>query len=78
MLLIAVFPDYLLEFIKAYFCVLVFLFTGHLYGVGLIVPDGGCDAKTFNLVCNSVWCVFLNFNSTDGSAVDTSDFFTFF
>ena len=54
MLLIAVFPDYLLEFIKAYFCVLVFLFTGHLYGVGLIVPDGGCDAKTFNLVCNSV------------------------
>ncbi|XP_058973379.2 ER membrane protein complex subunit 10-like [Pocillopora verrucosa] len=22
---------------------------GHLYGVGLIVPDGGCEAKTLNL-----------------------------
>lgn len=23
--------------------------SGHLYGVGLIVPDGGCDAKTLNV-----------------------------
>ena len=44
-------PDYLLGFIP-YFCFLLFLLTGHLYGVGLIVPDGGCDAKTLNMVCN--------------------------
>jgi len=23
--------------------------SGHLYGVGLIIPDGGCDAKTLNV-----------------------------
>ena len=29
---------------------LFIIFIGHLYGVGLIVPDRGCHLKTFNWV----------------------------
>ena len=35
------------------------ILTGHLYGVGLIVPNGGCHAKTLNWVgcLVSVFCL---------------------
>lgn len=35
--------------------------SGHLYGVGLIVPDGGCDAKTLNV---DVVALPSNFNTS--------------
>lgn len=35
------------------------LLTGHLYGVGLIVPDGGCQANTLNLVCIILFAICM-------------------
>ena len=39
----------------------MWILAGHLYGVGLIVPDGGCHAKTLNWVgILLIGCVFTS------------------